>query len=275
MLCASGNKSRCCSVSPVCWGLLGISCVCAALGAASSLVLAGIVQEWQIIKWSSCIPCTSILWGAWQAGPGGLEPKCSGQNCGGPHGNGRNIRSVGSVLPLTALQQTSRSDFRKADISFWKLKVLYAKFFCSERFEKFLIWTELFYIPSASSELLTVPLHWKYEHLLFFQVNWWRKRFLSILEISFNVSELCFVILYCQVSSIESACVRKRSGHCCRQRCTAKIFCNECQQLTLLHLYLGTQMWRLLSESEGRTAVPLQTGFEILFFLIPVFSHSF
>lgn len=80
------------SVALIWWGLLGISCVCTALGVVSRLlwfVLARIVREWQTIKRSSCIPCTSLLQGVWQAGPGGLGPKCSSWNPGVAHRNRR------------------------------------------------------------------------------------------------------------------------------------------------------------------------------------------
>lgn len=68
-----------------------------ALGAASGLlwfVLARIVREWEVLKWSSFIPCTSILQGVWQAGPGGQGPKCSSRKPGVLSRRGRNIRNT-------------------------------------------------------------------------------------------------------------------------------------------------------------------------------------
>lgn len=110
-----------------------------------SSVLAGIVQEQEILKWSSSIPV--------EAGSAGPRPKCSSQSPGvlGRKGRNKGMRCLGSAQLLSHSRKPSCSGIMKADISCSKLGFLYAKVIYPEQFEKLFKWAGLFWIPLADS----------------------------------------------------------------------------------------------------------------------------
>lgn len=130
MLCARAKKQLQphLQLGEDCWDQWD-STACGAASAQLRSVLAWIVQEQEILKWSSSIPV--------EAGPAGPRPKCSSQSPGvlGRKRRNKGTRCFGSTELLSHSRKTSGSGM-KADISLWKSGFLYWEVVYPEHFGK-------------------------------------------------------------------------------------------------------------------------------------------